>query len=97
MGKVTIDINPKIILMAVSVLIVASLAFLAGQYANQGGLSGANSAKGNNESSEADSSSVMAQINPPEGYELKAIYGHIGREPLTWKNLKISMRGLANL
>ncbi len=78
MGKVTIDINPKTILIAVSVLVVAGLAFLAGQYANQGGLGGANSAKNNNESSEVDSSSVMAQINPPEGYELKATYGDIG-------------------
>lgn len=77
MEKITININQKTILITIVVLVVASLAFLVGQYTKQGESNQTNTSD-NNESSQTDSSAIMAQINPPEGYEINAVYGDVG-------------------
>jgi len=79
MEKITVTINQKTILIVIIVLIAASFAFLAGQYTKQGTVSEADgSAKIGNSSSQIESSAIMAEINPPEGYEINATYGDAG-------------------
>ena len=80
MEKITINISPKIILIIIGVLIVVSVSFLAGQYVNDS--SQKNSSNGGGQSasvkSETDAAALFAEINPPEGYEINAVYGDIG-------------------
>lgn len=80
MEKITININPKIALIVIGVLLIISASFFAGQYVDNSGKK--SSSGGNKETasvkSETDTASVYAQINPPEGYEINAVYGDAG-------------------
>ncbi len=80
MGKITLSINPKIALIVIGILLIILASFLAGQYADNLDKKSSSDGSKNTTSvkSGADSASVYAEVNPPEGYEVNAVYGNIG-------------------
>ncbi|MDP3882930.1 MAG: hypothetical protein Q8Q48_02655 [Candidatus Staskawiczbacteria bacterium] len=77
--------NKKIILFALAILLVASVSFLAGQYAKDGKKSGSDVAgssqsAGQQPQASQDTQALTAKVLPQEGVEIPAVWGDLGKQ-----------------